>query len=290
MDYFKTIQEAIQYMEDHLLEDFSYRDVASHVYMSNFHFQRIFSLIADITPGEYVRNRRLSMAGQEMTLSDSKVIDLAYKYGYESPESFSRAFTRFHGVSPSKAKKAGIQLNSFNRLVIKLTTEGGTIVNYKIVERDPFKLIAKVEQFPNESINEAGEEINEIPGFWKRSMESDVYDTLKAHASSDDFFGVCAPISEGSDYFDYGIGTVYDGSSVPEGYQVWDVNPRLWAVFSCIGETPDCIGETWEKIFKEFLPGSDYQMLEDTDFELYPAQSEAHLFCEIWIPVKKKTK
>lgn len=288
MDYFTMIQEAIQYMEDHLLENIDYSDAASHVYLSNFHFQRVFSLITDVTPGEYIRNRRLSMAGQEITLSDVKVIELAHKYGYETPESFSRAFSRFHGVSPSKAKKAGTQLNSFNRLVIKLTTEGGTIMNYRIVEKEPFKLIAKVKQFPNESVNEAGEEVNEIPGFWEESMKSNVYDTLKAHAASDDFYGVCAPISEESDYFDYGIGMVYDGSSVPEGYQVWEVNPTLWAVFSCIGDTPDCIGETWERIFKEFLPGSDYEMLDDTDFELYPANSEDDLFCEIWIPVKKK--
>ncbi|MCC5893990.1 MAG: AraC family transcriptional regulator [Alkalibacterium sp.] len=290
MDYFKTIQEAIQYMEDHLLEDISYKEVASHVYLSAFHFQRIFSLITDLTPGEYMRNRRLSMAGQEITLSDSKIIDLAFKYGYESPESFSRAFTRFHGVSPSKAKKADIQLNSFNRLVIKLTTEGGMIVNYRIVERKPFRLIAKVEQFKNESIDESGEEINEIPGFWERSMKSNVFDILKEHSSTDGLYGVCAPISGGSDYFDYGIGMVYDGSPVPEGYHVWNVTPTMWAVFACIGDTPACIGETWEKIFKEFLPGSEYQMLEDTDFEYYPAQSEDHLFCEIWIPVKKKSE
>lgn len=290
MDYFTMIQEAIQYMEDHLLEDISYSDAASHVYLSNFHFQRVFSLITDMTPGEYIRNRRLSMAGQEITLSDVKVIELAHKYGYETPESFSRAFSRFHGVSPSKAKKAGIQLNSFNRLVIKLTTEGGTIVNYRIVEKEPFKLIAKVKQFPNESVNEAGEEVNEIPGFWEESMKSIVYDTLKAHAATNDFYGVCAPISEGSDYFDYGIGMVYNGSSVPEGYQVWDVNPTLWAVFSCIGDSPDCIGEIWERIFKEFLPGSEYDMLDDTDFELYPSESEDNLFCEIWIPVRKKTE
>lgn len=288
MDCMTTIQKAIQYMEDHLLEDISYSDVAKHLYMSNYHFQRVFSLITDVTPGEYLRNRRLSMAGQEITLSDSKVIDLAYKYGYESPESFSRAFTRFHGVSPSKAKKADIQLNSFNRLVIKLTTEGGTIMNYRIVEKDPFKLIAKVEQFPNESINDSDKENNEIADFWERSEKTDVFQTLRSHALTGDLYGVCAPISKESDYFDYGIGMLHSGGTVPEGYQIWDVKPTLWAVFSCIGDSPDCIGETWDRIFKEFLPGSDYHMLDDTDFELYPEQKDKDLFCEVWIPVEKK--
>ena len=113
MDYFQTIQQAIQYMEDHLLEEISYTDVADHVYLSAFHFQRIFSLITDVTPGEYIRNRRMSMAGQEITLSDVKVIDLAYKYGYDSPESFSKAFRRFHGITPSKAKKSGCSVEQF---------------------------------------------------------------------------------------------------------------------------------------------------------------------------------
>jgi AraC family transcriptional regulator len=288
MDYFQTIQQAIQYMEDHLLEEISYTDVADHVYLSAFHFQRIFSLITDVTPGEYIRNRRLSMAGQEITLSDVKVIDLAYKYGYDSPESFSKAFRRFHGITPSKAKKADAPLNSFNRLVIRISTEGGTIMQYRIVEKEAFQLVAKVEQFETEAVDENGKEVNKIAGFWEDSRESGVFTELMQHAETDDFYGVCAPVSKDSLYFDYGIGMVYDGSVVPEGYQVWDVTPTMWAVFSCIGDTPDCIADTWERIFKEFLPGSDYDMLDDTDFELYPADGPENLFCEIWIPVAKK--
>ena len=79
------------------------------------------------------------------------------------------------------------------------------------------------------------------------------------------------------------------GGNVPEGYTIWEVKPTLWAVFKCIGETPDCIGETWERIFSEFLPGSEYSMLDDTDFELYSENIESNCFCEIWIPVEKRT-
>ncbi|SFC62366.1 AraC family transcriptional regulator [Alkalibacterium subtropicum] len=290
MDYFKTIQKAIDYMEDHLLEDISYSDVAKHLYLSNFHFQRTFSLITGVTPNEYIRYRRLSMAGEELTLSRSKVIDVAYKYQYESPESFSKAFTRFHGVSPGKAKKAGIDLNSYNRLVMKLSTEGGTIMNYRIVEKEPFKLIAKVEQFPNESIDDSSEVENKIPDFWKESGRSDVFETLQEHAVTEDLYGVCAPMTKESDYFAYGIGMLHDGRETPDGYRVWHVESTLWAVFPCIGDSPDCIGETWERIFKEFLPGSNYRMLEASDFEFYPAEKDEALFCEIWIPVEKKSE
>ncbi|OJF90317.1 GyrI-like domain-containing protein [Alkalibacterium sp. 20] len=161
-------------------------------------------------------------------------------------------------------------------------------MDYRIVEKDPIRLIAKVEQFLNESIDDSSKVKNEIPGFWERSGKTADFDTLKEHALTEDLYGVCAPISKDRDYFDYGIGMLHDGSQIPAGYQIWEVKPTFWAVFPSIGDSPDCIGETWERIFKEFLPGSNYQMLDDTDFELYPAQKEDDLFCEIWIPVMKK--
>lgn len=99
MEYIQSIPKAIDYMEDNLLENINYEDVAKAVYMSNYHFHRIFSLVTGISANEYIKNRRLSLAGQELSMSKSKVIDIAMKYGYDSPESFSRAFTRFHGVS-----------------------------------------------------------------------------------------------------------------------------------------------------------------------------------------------
>jgi AraC family transcriptional regulator len=97
-----------------------------------------------------------------------------------------------------------------------------------------------------------------------------------------------APISEQSIHFNYGIGMLYEGGEIPNGYDIWEVNPTLWAVFKCIGNNGDCIGVTWNRIFKEFLPSSDYEMLDDTDFELYPENNDTNCFCEIWIPVRKK--
>lgn len=115
-------------MEENILEKISYEDAARHVHLSNYHFHRMFSMMTGMTANEYIRNRRLSMAGQELALSNQKVIDIAYKYGYESPESFAKAFSRFHRVSPQMAKHPGIQLQSFNRLVIKIKLEGGTVM------------------------------------------------------------------------------------------------------------------------------------------------------------------
>jgi AraC family transcriptional regulator len=286
MEFIQSIQRAIEYMEENLLENINYEDVARHVYLSNYHFHRIFSMITGITANEYIRNRRLSMAGQELIMSDEKVIDIAMKYGYDSPESFTKAFSRFHGVTPNVAKRAGNELKSFNRLVIKIQLEGGKVMDYKIVERESFQLLAKVERFRNETISENGN--TEIPDFWKQCGEAGVFEVLKNNTKKHDFYGVCAPISKESDRFDYGIGMKYDGGTVPEGYVIWDVKPTLWAVFKCIGNDAACIGETWDRIFKEFLPSSEYIMLDDTDFELYPEADNSDCFCEVWIPVEKK--
>lgn len=286
MDCIQSIQKAIEYMEEHILDKVSYKDVARQLYMSNYHFHRLFSMVTGITANEYIRNRKLSMAGQELIMSDKKVIDVALKYGYESPESFTKAFSRFHGVTPNVARRSGTRLRSFNRLVIKIKLEGGTVMDYKIVEREKFNLLVKAQAFRNESISEEGN--TEIPDFWKQCGTNGVFEVLKKHTKTKDTYGVCAPISKESTHFDYGIGMMYEGSNVPEGYRVWEVTPTLWAVFKCIGEDGRCIGETWDRIFKEFLPSSDYNMLDAVDFEFYPDNSNLDCFCEIWIPVEKK--
>lgn len=273
-------------MEEHLLDNISYEDVARQVYMSSYHFHRTFRLFTGITPNEYIRNRRMSLAAQEMSISDVKVIDMAYKYGYDSPESFTKAFSRFHGISPSIAKRSGIQLKLYNRLIIKLIVEGGTMLDYKIVEKEPFKLIAKAEKFQNEIVNDDNN--HEIRDFWNKSGKEGVFEELRRHSKEREVYGACAPVSKESRYFEYGIGMVYDESDVPAGYRIWEVKPTLWAVFPCIGENGDCIGETWDRVYKEFLPGTDYDILDDVDLELYPEKSGGNIFCEIWVPVIKK--
>jgi AraC family transcriptional regulator len=189
MDCMRSIQMAIEYMEEHILQEISYEDVARQIHMSNYHFHRIFSMITGITANEYIRKRRLSIAGQELIMSDNKVIDIAFKYGYETPESFTKAFTRFHGVTPNVAKRSGVQLQSFNRLVIKISLEGGTLMEYKIVEREAFKLLTKVQAFRNEVISEDSN--NEIPDFWKQCGENDTFKVLNKYTKKHDVYGVC---------------------------------------------------------------------------------------------------
>ena len=121
MDWITGIQNAIDYIETHLTETIDYDIVAKQSFSSTYHFQRIFSILCGFTVGEYIRNRRLSLAGSELATSDIKVIDVAMKYGYESPDSFAKAFQKFHGVTPSSARMNGSKLRSFSRLILKIS-------------------------------------------------------------------------------------------------------------------------------------------------------------------------
>ena len=237
----------------------------------------------------FIQNLQRAIDYMEDHILESITYEDVAKHVYMSSYHFHRTFslvTRFHGITSNVARRAGMKLKSFNRLLIKIKLEGGTVMDYRIEKREEFKLLAKVSKFRNESISEEGN--TEIPDFWKECGKNGTFDVLKQNTSKHDIYGACAPISKESTHFDYGIGMEFSGGNVPERYTIWEVKPTLWAVFKCIGETCECIGETWGKIFSEFLPSSEYSMIDDTDFELYSENIKADCFCEIWIPVEKK--
>ncbi|MBP3617215.1 MAG: helix-turn-helix transcriptional regulator, partial [Lachnospiraceae bacterium] len=134
MEWIATMHRAIAYMEEHLLEEINYEDVARHVHTSSYEFHRAFSFLSGMTANTYIRNRRLSLAGREIVESDARITDIALKYGYDTPESFTKAFTRFHGVAPKFAREESAKLVLFNPLVIKLTVEGGKSMDYRITQ------------------------------------------------------------------------------------------------------------------------------------------------------------
>lgn len=161
-------------------------------------------------------------------------------------------------------------------------------MDYRIVEKGPIKLIAKVKQFPKETITDQENTENKIPEFWQKAMDSNDMAILRKHSATGDLYGACAPLSEDRDSFDYGIGMLHDGNEIPEGYRLWEMESKLWAVFPCIGDDPECIGDTWNKINTEFNNNEEYRMLDETDFEYYEEGKPEELFCEIWVPVEKK--
>ena len=147
MDWITGIQNAIHYIEEHITEELDYGQIAKESFSSAFHFQRVFSILCGYTLGEYIRSRRLTLAGLELANTREKVIDVAYKYGYDSPESFNKAFQKFHGISPSQARGDGAMLKSFSPLSIKVSLEGGSIMNYKIEEKPAMLLTGYKRRF-----------------------------------------------------------------------------------------------------------------------------------------------
>lgn len=291
----QLIQQAICYMEEHICENISYAEVAKSVQMSSYNFHRTFSFIVGMTANEYMRKRRLTLAAKELQTTAISVIDAAYKYGYESPESFSKAFSRFHGSTPKQAKQKGTKLHLFNPLLIKIIVEGGTIMDYRIEHKESQKFIALVKAFPNEIIND--DNAHNIPDFWAECYEKDLIEPMKLLRvkGKRDLFGLCSPVKDGENHFNYGIGIMLDEDTeisklehfTKNGYLIWKTEPADYAVFKCFGSDGDCLAETWSKFFKEFIPQTGYTQTEDTDYEIYFEDGENGLFCELWIPVKQ---
>lgn len=289
MDWITGIQNAINYIEEHLTEEIDFDKAAAEAACSSFYFQRIFGILCDIPLSEYIRNRRLSLAGNELNASDAKVVDIALRYGYESPESFSRAFSKFHGITPSEAKKNGSKLKSFSRLSVKITLSGGSVMDYKIIEKDSFEIIEKVETQPIEN------EINakSIPDFWTRSHNDGTVKSLLENTIDKTFiFGVCyGNNSDNAKSFEYSIGAVCDGKTiVPKGFRKNTIPARTWAIFECKGAMPNAMQDMWHKITSEFFPTFGYQPTYEMDIEAYAEgdMNDENYRSEIWIPVVKK--
>lgn len=271
------IQNAVEYIESNLTEELDVQDIASKAYVSAFHFQRIFSVLCGFTIGEYIRRRRLTLAAQELSSGKIKVIDAAVKYGYESPDSFARAFVKFHGISPSAAKERGAELRYFAPLRIKLTLEGGTVMEYRIVEKAAFTVMGRSRSFNGETSYE------EIPKFWQEHMQSEDSKIVCG------MFGVCLD-GDGRN-FEYLIADVYlPQNEIPEGYVTRVIPAGTWAVFLCRGDLPKVLQNVNTKIWSEWLPNcKEYKLAGNYNIEMYtpPKEDPRDNYSEIWVPVTK---
>lgn len=288
MDWITGLQNAIDYIEDHITDELDCNVIAQQAACSGFYFQRIFGILCGIPVAEYIRNRRLTLAGSELSATDAKIIDVALKYGYNSPESFARAFVRFHGITPSEAKKNGSKLKSFSRISVQIILKGGSLMNYKIVTKDAFKVLEKVEKH---SIDDAQNK-NTIPEFWTRSHADGTVSTLLEQTPDSTFiYGVCyGNTPNDAKTFDYAIAAQYGGGGIPDGFRVKEIPERTWAVFECKGAMPNSIQETWHKICAEFFPTSGYQPTYEMDIEAYTNGDmlAPDYYSEIWVSVEKK--
>ncbi len=289
MDWVKSFQKSINYIEDNITEPLDFARIAREMNISEFYFQRIFVIMCGFTVGEYIRNRRLTLAGNEILNTDNKIIDIAFKYGYDTPEGFSRAFTRFHGVTPIQARKTNCVLKSFSRLSISISLKGGSNMNYRVENKKAFTVIAKTQRF--DKIDDVVGR-SDIPKFWAECTSDGTEKYLSEVCKKDGVLGnciagICTEDSVQKKDFPYSIGAEYNGGEVPEGYRLINIPEAKWIIFDASADTsadmPESIQKLWHKIFSEFFPSSDYKPTGDIDFEVYSLDS---YHSEIWIAVK----
>lgn len=290
MDWIRSFQRSVDHIEDNLCEPLDIENIARVMNVSAFYYQKIFGIICGITVGEYVRNRRLSLAGSELMTANTKIIDVALKYGYDTPEGFSRAFAKFHGATPSQVRK-GAPIRPFERLSVSIIMKGGNIMNCKIIKKPAFKVAEKrtVQTVTND------ENLQTIPKFWEQShKDGTVKKLLELTPDKEYVFGICynKPHAEKST-FDYSIAAVIgDNAEIPDGFTVTEIPTRTWAVFECKGAMPDAIQQLWHRICTEFFPSSEYEPTYEMDIEAYTEgdMSSSEYRCEIWVPVKETGK
>lgn len=285
MEWMAVIGNSIQYIEAHITEPLTIETIARAVNVSPFYFQKGFALLCGFTVSEYIRNRRLALAGNDLAATDEKVIDIALKYGYDSPDSFTKAFTRFHGVTPTAVRRDGVLLKSFAPLKIRFSLEGGYLMDYKIVSKDAFTVLANAAVFPYEGAKAR------VPAFWQQHYAEGKGKTVMGT------YGVNIDESKGQETFEYLIADPCDPDcEAPDGFVVRTIPAFTWAVFPCKGALPVALQDVNTRIFTEWLPAmKDYEFAAGYCVEYYDNPTkyakgtmDENYYSEVWIPVRKK--
>jgi AraC family transcriptional regulator len=289
MDAQKQMNLAMNYIEANLAGEIDFRKVARLACCSEYHFKRMFSFLSGFTLSEYIRRRRLTLAALELHNRNVKIIDLAVKYGYDSPDSFTRAFQALHGVTPTEARKSDVVLKAFPPMTFQLIIKGGNKMDYRIVEKKAFQIagIKKQIRLIYEGMNP------QMDDMWASLTEKDFLE-LKRISNVEPMGILCvsANFSEGraeGTLLDQYIG-VATSQRVPERWEVLPVDAGTWAVFTVIGEFPKALQDVWARIYSEWFPSSGYELTGGPEILWNESKdtSGPNYKSEIWIPVIKK--
>ncbi|MFC4403742.1 AraC family transcriptional regulator [Gracilibacillus xinjiangensis] len=279
----KRMNDTIQYIEEHLDKKVDIDKLAGIAYLSKFHFQRLFHMITGVTVAEYIRKRRLTLAAQELIASDSKIIDLSLKYGYDTPESFSRAFRIVHGMSPSQARKAKQRLKAYPKLSFQIHLKGEEDMNYRIEKREGFKVAGKEIRTSTKN----GENSKRIPQFWEELNGDGTVEKLIEHSGELGVLGVCMEFAPQMDELTYVIGMEKTEAAPMEELVEKEIPKATWAVFEAVGPMPDAIQKVWKRIFSEWFPSTGYEHANAPELEVYlPGNpNDEDYRSEVWIPI-----
>ncbi|MCY9667172.1 AraC family transcriptional regulator [Paenibacillus alginolyticus] len=290
MDLLTNMNGALRYIEDNLANDIDFKEVARCAFCSEYHFKRMFSFLAGISLSEYIRRRRLTLAAFELKASKVKVIDVAVKYGYNSSDSFARAFQSLHGITPSEARNNGHSLKAYPPMTFQLSIKGGNEMIYRIEEKEAFRIVGIKIRIPIQfnGVNP------EIASMWK-SLDGETINNLKnlSNVEPMGLLSASTNFSEGrmeeKGKLDHYIG-VATTTECPDHLTQLDVSASTWAVFEAIGPFPDTLQNVWGRIYSEWFPSSNYEAIEGPEI-LWNENKDVTsptFKSEIWIPILKK--
>lgn len=284
MQWLNAWNEAINYIEEHLSDEINLDRAAQIACCSTFHFHRMFSYLADIPLSEYIRRRRMTRAAIDLQQTDDKIIDIALRYGYDSPTAFNRAFQSIHGVAPSAARNPGVTLKAYPPITFKITIKGETEMNYRIETKEAFRIVG-VKRHYSASVEEC---FASVPLFWQETTQSGVVPQICQLMDKPPYGLLGVSTCMDSHDFDYYIAAVTDAKA-PDEMDEYTVPACTWAIFECIGPMPDAIQTLQKRIITEWLPTSGYEYANAPDIEVYfdGDQQAADYKCEVWLPVKK---
>jgi len=289
MDILTQLNGAMAYIEEHIADDMALADVSSVTAYSSYHFGRLFYYIADMPLPEYIRKRKLSLAAMALQSSNIKVIDLAVMYGYDSADSFTRAFVKQHGVTPSAARQPGVNLTIFPPLTFQIKIKGVQAMNWRIEEREAFEVFGIERIFGND-------ETGKVPDFWTEIQNTgECYKLVDAAGGKVEsagrmrLFAVCGYCEPGENTFPYMICADKTPGVDTSGYRVAQIPKMTWAVFKS-GMLDGCgveIPALFSRAYSEWLPSSGYDKAIGPDMEMYYLAENGKYYEEVWIPVKK---
>ncbi|MEX1377974.1 MAG: AraC family transcriptional regulator [Eubacteriales bacterium] len=284
MKWIKRLTKCADYIEENLKDEIKVEELAKISCLSTLYFPRLFEAITDISLSEYIRRRRMTLAAKDIIDGNSKIIDIALDYGYSSPESFSRAFKSVHGISPSNLKRETPTIKSYPKLAFSISIKGDVEMNYKIIEKDAFQVLGR--SIITDDIDQKN--LTEIPLFWQKINADGTSEKIMEHSAADTcaMFGICFDAKEDRS-FKYAAAVPYDGGETG-GFEVMDIPSAKWAVFECIGPMPNSIQIVWKRIFSEWLPATEYELVNQPQIEYYyPGDPSGENYrSEVWIPIK----
>lgn len=301
MNLLERMNLAVDYVEQNITDELDLSKIAQLTGCSTYNFQRMFSFIADISIIEYVRRRRLTLAALELQSNNVKVIDVAMKYGYESPVSFARAFQAIHGITPRDAKKPNVSLKAFPKMTFQIIIKGVSEMNYRIVKTEPFQMFGLEGIISTKGDKDC---FSHAGAIWQKYQNNGMYEQLFIDAGEskpsyyDSMFveemcrihGLLNYKKINDTTYGYMLCSFVTPDSNTKGYEVFEVPETTWAVFPVDVNDWD-VGEAIAKVnktfYSEWLPTSEYEKADAPELEIYGGTPEKG-YLEFWMPIVKK--